>query len=408
MNRRGFLAYGVSALAALAQATDRTVRGVAEKPEDRIARIVRTYSNQGDHRTGTVVDQESGDWLRHEIELIGVSAHQESFSFGRIDQITTHVKIDDRVIEGLPLFDGGFTDAQGVRGRLGALGTDMPIALTDLPVNAAGTGALLHARRASKHQAIIAITRGRSPGLCPSNADYFPESYGPPVVQVSSEEAAWLTARQAGHTEAQVVAHISRNIVRAANVIALVKGTKPTLRPLIVMTPRSGWYSCASERGGGIACWLEVMRQLRAPAPVRPILFVASTGHELGFLGIKQFIAQHPGIVSHAEAWLQLGSDIGSANNAGYTLQASDDDLDNLLSRQLTARTVSVDRHIPHDVSPLSEVLPIYQSKGRFISIYGDGAYFHSPDDKGSKAVIPRDIANISAVFGTVARALSD
>ena len=47
------------------------------------------------------------------------------------------------------------------------------------------------------------------------------------------------------------------------------------------MTPRSGWYSCASERGGGIACWLELMRTLNGRAP-RDVLFVASSGHELG------------------------------------------------------------------------------------------------------------------------------
>ena len=42
----------------------------------------------------------------------------------------------------------------------------------------------------------------------------------------------------------------------------------------------------ASERGGGLACWLEIMRAVRNGKPARDVLFVASSGHELGHLGL--------------------------------------------------------------------------------------------------------------------------
>ena len=49
---------------------------------------------------------------------------------------------------------------------------------------------------------------------------------------------------------------------QAFNVVAVVSRTDGA-PPLVVMTPRSGWWSCASERGGGFACWLEIMRAVR-------------------------------------------------------------------------------------------------------------------------------------------------
>src|SRR5439155_1695418 len=81
--------------------------------------------------------------------------------------------------------------------------------------------------------------------------------------QVSSQEAAWLADQTRRGAEAQVVAHVVRTPAAATNVVASLRGADPELPPLIVMTPRSGRYWCASERGGGIACWLEVMRALR-------------------------------------------------------------------------------------------------------------------------------------------------
>ena len=39
--------------------------------------------------------------------------------------------------------------------------------------------------------------------------------------------------------------------------IARVAGADAALAPIAVLTPRSGWWHCAGERGGGIAIWLE-------------------------------------------------------------------------------------------------------------------------------------------------------
>jgi hypothetical protein len=78
-----------------------------------------------------------------------------------------------------------------------------------------------------------------------------------------------------------------------------------------VMTPRSGWWWCTSERGGGLACWLEIMRATRAANPVRDVLFVASSGHELGHVGLDAVIERRPGLLPAARAWIHLGAMYG-------------------------------------------------------------------------------------------------
>jgi len=57
------------------------------------------------------------------------------------------------------------------------------------------------------------------------------------------------------------------------------------------------------------------------------ILFVASSGHELGHLGLDSYIVRRPGLVPAAKAWIHLGANIGAAQAPGNNLQASDDEI---------------------------------------------------------------------------------
>src|SRR5262245_2231632 len=163
-----------------------------------IRSVVRAYEEQGFHRTGTAVDHASGDWLANEVRRIGLEPMREEFSLSRVDPVGTSLVVNDRRIEGLPLFDGAFTSAAGIAGPLGSLDSAASIGLAEIPPNGAAAGALGDARRQDRHRAIVVITRGARPGFCPSNADSFLRPFGPPALQVASEEAPFLAdcARQ--------------------------------------------------------------------------------------------------------------------------------------------------------------------------------------------------------------------
>ena len=153
------------------------------------------------------------------------------------------------------------------------------------------------ARRAAKGSIKgVCATRGGTPGLCPHNADSFLRPYGPPVLQVSSEEASFLNDHAQRGTEIALVASIARTKTTAFNVVSTIR-SKRRSSAARRDDPAQRWYWCASERGGGIACWLELMRTLLARRPARDVVFVASSGHELGHLGIDAFVGLRPEIV---------------------------------------------------------------------------------------------------------------
>jgi Peptidase family M28 len=374
----------------------------------RIAATIREFEAQGFHRTATPIDRASGEWLAEQVKSAGLKPSLEPFPIQRVDPVSAVVVAERRRIEGIPLFDAAFTSANGVSGRLGSEGGPAEILLVETAVNASGAGALGDARRANTRKAIVAITRGGRPGLCPSNADSFLSPFGPPVVQVSSEEAVWLTGHAAGGGAVTVVAHVKRTAASADNVTAAIDGTDPSRPPLVVMTPRSGWYGCASERGGGIAVWLEMMRALRASPPVRPVWFVASSGHELGHLGINAYIDRRPGVVANAVGWLHLGANVGAATDPATTLQASDDHLDALVSAALTAVKLRVDRRAPRGRVPSGEAEAVHRRGGRYVSIIGGNALFHNPADHEPDAVDPDAIARFAQAFTAVARQLAN
>src|SRR5690349_8857414 len=141
LTRRGWLqtAVGASAATILGRTT-----GAAEDTEvrNRTARIVREYEQQGFHRTGSQVDGQSADWLSREVRAAGLTPSQEAFSLDRVDLASNVLIVGDRRIDGLALFDGPFTDVNGIVGHLGPLGSDAEIGLGETRPNAAATGDL--------------------------------------------------------------------------------------------------------------------------------------------------------------------------------------------------------------------------------------------------------------------------
>ena len=375
--------------------------------QQRIGAVIRAYEEQGIHRTGTTVDRMSADWLADEVRQIGLEPVFEEFSLSRVDPVDASLAVDDRRIEGLPLFDGAFTTSAGIAGPLGSLNGDASIGLAEIAPNAAAADALGEARRQNRHQAIVVITRGARPGFCPSNAESFLRPFGPPVLQVAGEEAPFLADCARRGAKALLTAHVERAQAEAFNVTALVPGTDRSIAPLVVMTPRSGWWWCASERGGGLACWLEIMRATRDARPVRDVLFVASSGHELGHLGLDAFIERRPGLVPAAKAWIHLGANIGAARGPGNNLQASDDEMELMMAEVMTRAGLPIDRRLPRGAVPRGEAENVHRGGGRYISIIGNNELFHNTSDRGADVIDLRVIERFAGAFAMVATSLA-
>jgi len=64
----------------------------------RIGNVIHGYEEQGFHRTGTTVDQISGDWLMGQVRDIGLDPMGENFSLSRIDPINASLILNGRKI----------------------------------------------------------------------------------------------------------------------------------------------------------------------------------------------------------------------------------------------------------------------------------------------------------------------
>ena len=157
-------------------------------------------------------------------------------------------------------------------------------------------------------------------------------------------------------------------------------------------------------------------------------MFVASSGHELGHLGIDAFVARRPGIVPKTVGWIHLGANIGAATRPGTpspaagdepalrhatpvlgsanTIQASDDEFESILSRAMSAGGLAISRRNPRGTIPGGEAETVHRGGGRYVSVIGSNALFHNPDDRGSGTVDVGAVAAFTKVFAAVAETL--
>lgn len=409
MTRAQFLS--LSALAAPAWAIARPWQTLAQTADDvraRVAEIIKAYDSQGIHRTATDTDNQSGRWLLDQATRAGGQARLEPFPLERVDIRAAVLRGDGRAIDGLPFFDGTFTDGIGLTGRLGipAALTEFALVRLDQAAISSEGQSIAALRRSPSHKAIVAVTEGGTPGLSPSNAVAFAKPYGVPVLQVGSEHQAWLGAQAESGAVLSLLILAERTPATAQNVVVTVPGQREDLPPLVVMTPRSGWWHCASERGGGIACWLEIIRALSAARPVRPALFVASSGHELGHHGLDAFVKARESLVKNARAWIHLGANIGAANGTPR-LQSADDAIEREALASLESAGAPVPQRAARGSVPGGEARNIHLGGGRYISMLGSGPRFHNEKDRWPDAVNVDAVAHFAQAFANLALELT-
>jgi len=102
----------------------------AAERKRRISDLIQTYDGQGIHRTATIVDNASADWLRQLAAVAGGDAHLNAFQLRQVDIRAAYIEADGRRIEGVPLFDGGFTGDTVERLNVYASGAPHDLQLT--------------------------------------------------------------------------------------------------------------------------------------------------------------------------------------------------------------------------------------------------------------------------------------
>jgi hypothetical protein len=365
-----------------------------------VADAIAEYDAQGEHRTGTGVDEASARWVVRELAGAGLSARLESWDFQRFVQRRADVLSGGQRRHGLAAFDGGITGPEGVAGRLGELGSraEIGVAFAAPSPSPALWQQLERLRVARHHRAIVILPeRGAEHGdIALINAERAAAPDETPVVQLAGSGAWEMQEGARAGASARVIVEAERVPAVAHNVTAVLRGANPDAAPLVVMTPRSGWFACASERGGGLAALFAIVRALADAPPPRDVYFVATSGHELGHLGLHAWLARHAAIAERAHAWLHLGANFAAAGGI-VAVQSSSAELEALAREAFTAAGRAPERFVQPGAAPLGEAREI--ASRPYLSILGTSPRFHAPDDRWPHAV---DLPKAAALCGAL------
>jgi hypothetical protein len=232
------------------------------------------------------------------------------------------------------------------------------------------------------------------------NAERFPNPYGAAAIHVSSEESETVLAGAARAAPARVVAENHYVPAAAHNVVVGVAGARGASPPMVVMTPRSSWWQSTAERGGGLVCWLESLRALIAAPPGCDVVFTANSGHELGHLGLDDFMARRPGwerpISEGGATWIHFGANIGAAGGE-LSVQSASDDLRQLAETELARAGRAPDVVAPKTLVSSGETRDIHRAGGRYVTLVGSNPWFHLPQDRWPHAVDADAVTRIAA-----------
>ncbi len=389
------------------------------RPDANEARI-RAYEAFGLHRTGWEGDDRTSAWLRDELAKAGVAADLERFDFPRVEYRTARLTWPDGRIDGVPMYDGGFTPYGGIEGELCEDG-DPDVFGKIVIATSAGRGddrwstpeVRAHYEGLAEQGAIgVVVPSGDPEGqVVLRNAEHILTPFHLPVLQVAARDARALASSLVlGGIEGTLEIDGERLKSRATNVVASVPGMDADAAPVVVMTPKSGWFTCAAERGGGIAIWLALAEAIAAERPRRTVHFVASSGHELHHVGLEAYLSTpaRRALPRQSVAWMHLGASIG-ARYPQARAAASDDAL-----LQVTRDALA--RHGCEMVAPAAVAEPrtsrggearnIAERGGRYVSFLGRHRYFHSPQDTTDLAVDAENVARWGRAALDVVRAM--
>jgi hypothetical protein len=344
--------------------------------------LVKQYSRWSVHRTGTESENAALDWFQSQLQGRGAATSRFQFSFPRYEW-TAQVRVGGRTVDTIPFFYQGVGNVSSDKPFV------KPVTLDNSATGAALSAAVQEAEAENASLAVLPVFNSVPPypaydGLVAVNVA--------PVAAPTGVPTLFIPGQLASQAQRGVQAHINARIVPDQSHVITGWFGKPVNDPIIVATPQSGWFTCAAERGSGIAVALELAADL---ARTHPVLVVGASGHELNGIGISTYLQDAFDLQPRAVIC------VGSSIAAGATDPAS--------SQFELASTRTVDSNPPISSVPgLARALQAgsfapttpfpgdsaewYQRLGNSVPLLGfsgDFPQFHTPDDRPGVTTSP-------------------
>jgi len=332
---------------------------------DEIDDYVKRFATQGLHRAGSRIDRRTAKVLQQTLKRGGLkNVVLEKFTFkrpiSRGAMISMKIdKINSRMMPGMPYLGSRSTGGMSRRAELGFLGQDGKIPVMHLYVTPSSATPRLRAKSlrqfkeavaSGRYPAVIGITQGGYTGLLPLMVD-LDQKYKTPAILISSSFGNFVEIYAEINNPVTYRSGIRYEHAKAYNVVAKVEGSDPQLKPLVVVTSRSGWWTVAAERGTGVAAWLAVAQRVAKSKPKRTVIFVSTTGQEYYSLGLKRFLRANPNLETNAYGWIYIGANIGAKPKPHYIVQSSSRQMRRMAERAFEKNGVEKIRWIDRAMS---------------------------------------------------------
>lgn len=328
---------------------------------ERLYSLVQEYARLGDHRTGTPVDDETRHWFASHIDGLGGIVETVDYEFPRYTA-SARVLAAGRELSVVPLFYSG----------VGEVESSEPF-IDEIDGSGVGTqvNEALGVGRASGFR--VAVLATRSPGGRLVGINRAPVDPPGPIAVLVPGSA--INALRDGPVHVRVDARVVPGA--SATVVGRFDGPRRGREgepPLVVTTPLTGWFTCAGERGTGIAVALELVRELEVE---RPVVLVGTTGHEIGFLGAHDYLERAD---VEASAVVHLGASVGAVEAGGLAValvDGLDPDRDAALDTALSPAGFHTLRH----AGPWPTEGEGWRVHAPVLSFVASFERFHTPDD---------------------------
>lgn len=285
---------------------------------------VDQYGSAPNHYSGTPADWAEENTVADQFRADGLQIGSIAYRFPRFDPTNLALSTDSHQIPSsalAPLLYSGTTGPQGTEAPL--------LAAADgsfEPADAAGKivvvsqlsgGALdssIAAAIAAGAKGLVYVTDGV--GDLPEWEDVNSrDGTGDfPVLLVGKRSGAEVVADAEAGENADLTLQAELGTATDYDVWGILPGADPSRR-VFVGTPVSSMVPAAAERGSGLGVLLGLARHYaEEPRSQRPetLVFVATSGHEVGFLGLQALIEAKGGWFTEADAYVHIGSSLGS------------------------------------------------------------------------------------------------
>jgi len=311
-SRRAVLGVGAGLLAAAPAAAAAPSVASSSGMETEVMDVLQRYHAFGIKASGGPGDTASGAWVEGQLKGWGYAVARQPLDVPAFTGTATLTAGDGAA----QLIPQAIVQPGDVTGRLFAPpNAKGDIALIELPYGRWSTAKGEVQKRVREAvalgaRAVVLVTTGPTGEALALNTPVDKPLFDIPVAVMAPRDVEPFRRLAAAGGPARLT--VAGQSVRRPAFNVTAKLARGHAKTIVISTPRSGWFTCAGERGTGLAAWLLLARwAARTRLPV-DVTLLCTSGHEYEYAGGEAFIREAAPRPDKTALWVHLGANVAA------------------------------------------------------------------------------------------------